>query len=97
MMAPEPMFALESHCQYYRVTDAQTGEVIAVVEAGDKAEASQFVSALCHLLSVVPGPDIRELGDVMPPNGVPVFRLQYFKAMQARAEEEGRQPGTTRH
>lgn len=36
-------------------------------------------------------------GDATPPNGAPVFRLRYLKAMQARAEEEGRMPDTTRH
>ncbi|WP_224005103.1 hypothetical protein, partial [Cupriavidus pinatubonensis] len=54
-------------------------------------------AALRHMLRAVLETDIRVLGDAMPPNGVPVFRLPYFKAMQAKAEEEGRMPGATRH
>jgi hypothetical protein len=49
------------------------------------------------MLQAAPEVDIRVLGNAMPPNEVPVFRHQYFKAMQARAEEEGRMRGTMRH
>ncbi|CAN0622858.1 conserved protein of unknown function [Burkholderia multivorans] len=95
MTAAGPMFALTPNCGYYIVTDPQTQEVIAVVEAGDEPEARQFFAALRHMLRAAPETDIRVLVDALPPNGVPVFRLQYLKAMQARAEEEGQ--GTTRH
>ncbi|CAG9187468.1 hypothetical protein LMG23994_06913 [Cupriavidus pinatubonensis] len=46
MTAAGPMFALAAKCGYYIVSDPQTKEVIAVVEAGDEPEARQFFAAV---------------------------------------------------
>jgi len=80
-------------CAYYIVSDPPTQDVIVVVEARDEPEANASFAALRLMLRAAPDADIRVLGDATPPNGTPVFRLQYLKAIQARAEEEGRMPG----
>ena len=97
MIASGPLYTLAPNCEYYIATDSQTQEAIAVVEAGGEPEARQFFAALHHMLRAPPEVDIRVLNDVMQPNGIPVFRLQYFKAMQAKAEQEGRMQDMTHH
>jgi hypothetical protein len=96
-MAGEPMFRLAPNCAYYMVSDLQTHEAIAVLEAGSEAEARQFFVALRHMLQASSKVDLRVLESLAPPNELPVFRRQYFKALQANAEEERCMGGITRH
>lgn len=96
-MATEPMFALVPDCAYFMVSDAQTREAIAVVEAGDEAEARQFFAALGHMLRAPSQVALRVLGKATLPNEVPVLRRQYLQTLQVNAQEEGRMSGTTRH
>jgi hypothetical protein len=97
MMATEPMFELVPDCGYFMVTDAQTHEAIAVVEAGGETEARQFFAALRHMLRAPSQVDLRMLGNATLPNEVPVFRRQYLKALQVNAQGKGRLDGTTLH
>jgi hypothetical protein len=96
-MAGEPMFGLAPHCAYYVVLDSQTHEAIAVLEAGGEAEARQFFVALRHMLQASSKVDLRVLKSLAPPNELPVFRRQYFEALQANAAEERCMSGVTRH
>lgn len=91
------MFENEPNCGYYIVTDPLTREVIAVVEAGDEPEARRFFAELRHLIQAAPQSEVRALEDMVPPNGVPVFRLAYLKSLLLRAQEDGSAPGTVRH
>lgn len=97
MMAAESMFVLVSDCAYFMVTDAQSHEAIAVVEAGGEAEAWQFFAALRHMLRASSQVDLRMLGSATLPNGVPTFRREYMKALQANAMEERHMDSTARH
>ncbi|SDE01934.1 hypothetical protein SAMN05216345_13311 [Cupriavidus sp. YR651] len=60
-------------------------------------EAREFVWAVCSMLGAKPDAEVRLLGSGLPPDGVPVFKLTYLKALRARAEEEGRLRDVTRH
>lgn len=88
---------LEPNCRYYLVADGRTQEVVAVVEAEHELEARQFFAAVCHLLHASPEPTIRVLECGVPPNEVPMFRRQYFKALQVNAQDEAHVFGVTRH
>ncbi len=90
MMATESMFALAPDCGYFIVSDAKTHEAIAVVEAGDEAEARQFFAALRHMLQASSQVFLCVLESATLPNEIPVFRRQYLKAMQVNATEEGK-------
>lgn len=85
------------NCRYYLVTAAGTHDVIAVVEAGDEPEAREFFGAVRGMFGATPDAEVRLLGSGLPPDGVPVFKLTYLKAMQARAEAERRQADAARH
>lgn len=97
MMATEPMFPLVPDCVYYLITDAQTHDAIAVVEAGGEEEARQFFAALRHMLRAPSQVDLCVLGNATLPNEVPTFRREYLKALQVNAQQEGRMNGTIRH
>jgi len=96
-MTQVAMFQNAPNCGYYIVTDPQTQQVVAVVEAGDEPEAQQFFAVLRHMLQASTESEVRALRDMVPPDGVPVFRLAYLKSLQLRAQEEGSAPGTVRH
>ncbi|RDK09142.1 hypothetical protein [Cupriavidus lacunae] len=87
----------ETNCRYYLVTASETYGVIAVVEACDEPEAWEFFWAVRGMLGTTPDTEVSIMSGELLPDGVPVFKLTYLKAMQARAEAERRQADATRH
>lgn len=96
-MTTVPIFPLAPDCAYYLVTDSQTHEAIAVVEAGGRTAARRFFVGLRHMLQASAQVDLRVLWSTTLLNEIPVSLRQYLKVLQVNSAEEGQMDDTTRH